>query len=63
MASSVTTGSLVFERHVGHVHKYHWPAIQLNFWMLIMLVVSCTVIGIFATFIQIQQTLLLDIPW
>lgn len=63
MASSVTTGSLVFERRSGHVHKYHWPAIQLNFWMLVMTVVACTVIGIFATFIQIQQTLLLAIPW
>ena len=64
MASTVTSGSLVYERRlVERVHKYHWPAVQLNIWMLIMLIASCLIIGVFATFIQIQQTLLLPIPW
>jgi arginase len=64
MASTVTSGSLVYERRVvERVHKYHWPAVQLNIWMLIMLVASCLIIGVFATFIQIQQVLLLPIPW
>jgi arginase len=64
MASTVTSGSLVYERHVvERVHKYHWPAVQLNIWMLIMLIAACTIIGVFGTFIQIQQTLLLPIPW
>jgi len=64
MASTVTSGSLVYERRViERIHKYHWPAVQLNLWMLIMLVASCLIIGVFATFIQIQQTLLLPIPW
>jgi len=66
MASTVTTGSgsLVYERRVTErVHKYHWPAIQLNVWMLIMLVSASTIIGILATFIGIQNTLLLPIPW
>lgn len=64
MASTVTSGSLVYERRiVERVHKYHWPAVQLNLWMLIMLIASCLIIGVFATFIQIQQTLLLPIPW
>ncbi|KAK4150997.1 hypothetical protein C8A00DRAFT_45718 [Chaetomidium leptoderma] len=61
---SLVRGSLVYERRiVERVHKYHWPAVQLNVWMLIMLVASCLIIGVFATFIQIQQTLLLPIPW
>ncbi|KAJ9145439.1 Arginase-like protein [Pleurostoma richardsiae] len=64
MASTATSGSLVYEpAHYERVHKYHWPAIQLNIWMLIMLVATCTIVGIFATFIQIQQQLLLPIPW
>ncbi|GAB1317201.1 MARVEL domain-containing protein [Madurella fahalii] len=64
MASTVTSGSLVYERHVvERVHKYHWPAVQLNIWMLIMLIAACTIIGVFATFIEVQQTLLLPIPW
>jgi len=63
MASATTASeSLVYER-VERIHKYHWPAVHLNFWMLIMLVASCTILGIFATFIQIQQQLGLNIPW
>ncbi len=63
MASVTTaTGSLVVER-IERIHKYHWPAIQLNVWMMVMLIASCTILGIFATFIQIQQQLLLNIPW
>ncbi|KAM7205121.1 hypothetical protein V8F20_003258 [Naviculisporaceae sp. PSN 640] len=63
-SSTVTSGSLVYERRVvERVHKYHWPAVQLNLWMLIMLIAACTIIGVFSTFIQIQQTLLLPIPW
>lgn len=65
MASTVTTGtgSLVYERRVARVHKYHWPALQLNVWMLIMLIASSTIIGVFASFIVIQQTLGLYNPW
>lgn len=63
--ASVTTasGSLVYERRVERVHRYHWPAVQLNLWMLIMLVAACTILGVFASFISIQQQLLLPIPW
>ncbi|KAK4124105.1 hypothetical protein N657DRAFT_633257 [Parathielavia appendiculata] len=64
MASTVTSGSLVYERRVvERVHKYHWPAVQLNVWILVMLIASCLIIGVFSTFIQIQQVLLLPIPW
>jgi hypothetical protein len=64
MASTTTaSGSLVYSRRYERVARYTWPAIQLNLWMLVMLVASCTIIGVFATFIQIQQQLLLGIPW
>ncbi|KAH8881367.1 arginase-domain-containing protein [Thozetella sp. PMI_491] len=48
---------------IVRVRKYHWPAIALNIWMLIMLAAACTVVGVFATFVDIQQRLLLPIPW
>ncbi|KAG0647217.1 hypothetical protein D0Z07_7198 [Hyphodiscus hymeniophilus] len=43
--------------------KYHWPAVQLNFWLLIMLIGSGTILGINADFITVQQQLQLGIPW
>ncbi|KAI8631438.1 hypothetical protein F5Y19DRAFT_493333 [Xylariaceae sp. FL1651] len=65
MAASGTTGpgSFVYERRLARVHRYHWPAIQLNVWMLVMLAASFLIIGVFGTFIGVQQQLLLDIPW
>lgn len=65
MASTVTTGtgSLVYERRIARVHKYHWPAVQLNVWMLIMLIASSAIIGIFASFMSVQQQLGLFVPW
>lgn len=66
MARTTTTdsGSLVFERRVAtRIHKYHWPAVQLNVWMLVMLAAASLVIGVFATFIYQQEILGLSIPW
>ncbi|KAL8420773.1 hypothetical protein RB594_003541 [Gaeumannomyces avenae] len=63
MASTVTSGYFVESRRVERVVRYHWPAVQLNVWMLIMLISACTIIGVFATFIGIQSQLLLPIPW
>ena len=63
MASTLTSASFIYDRHLERVHKYHWPAIQLNFWMLVMLIASCTIIGICATFIDVNQALLLTVPW
>lgn len=61
MPSSVSD-SVAYDR-IERVHKYHWPAIPLNLWMVMMLISSCTIIGVFSTFIDVQQTLLLPIPW
>ncbi|KAI0846064.1 hypothetical protein F5Y00DRAFT_151134 [Daldinia vernicosa] len=65
MAASIVTGSdsVVYERRIARIHRYHWPAIQLNVWMLIMLAASCCIIGVFATFIGVQQQLELYVPW
>ncbi|KAI0015462.1 hypothetical protein F4780DRAFT_784144 [Xylariomycetidae sp. FL0641] len=60
---STGTGSVIYERRVARVHRYHWPAIQLNVWMLMMLAASCLIIGVFGTFIGVQQQLQLYIPW
>ncbi|KAH0537262.1 hypothetical protein FGG08_005924 [Glutinoglossum americanum] len=43
--------------------KYHWPEIQLNVWLIVMLVSASTVLGIFANFINVQQQLGLGVPW
>ncbi len=43
--------------------KYHWPPLQLNFWILIMLVGSATILGVFADFISVQDQLRLGVPW
>lgn len=61
--TTTTSGSLVFERRSEAVHKYHWPALQLNIWMFVMLLASTLIIGVFADFVQIQQQLELPIPW
>ncbi|KAI9847301.1 MAG: hypothetical protein M1837_002888 [Sclerophora amabilis] len=43
--------------------RYHWPDAQLNFWLIVFLVASATVLGIFAYFMTVQTQLLLGIPW
>lgn len=43
--------------------KYHWPAVQLNFWLLIMIVASATILGINANFLTVQSQLQVGIPW
>lgn len=63
LATTDTNSSIIYERRIERVHKYHWPAIQLNLWMLFMLVASSAILGIFASFIQIQARLLLPVPW
>lgn len=43
--------------------KHRWPEAQLNFWLLIMFGAAGTLLGVFATFIAIQQQMGLGIPW
>ncbi|KAI9822385.1 MAG: hypothetical protein M1827_000104 [Pycnora praestabilis] len=43
--------------------KYHWPEVQLNIWLIIMLAAAATVTGIFAEFITVQNQLKVGIPW
>ncbi len=43
--------------------KYHWPQAQLNFWLLVMIAGAATELGIFAYFMQVQQTTRQGIPW
>ncbi|KAI1734610.1 arginase-like protein [Xylaria scruposa] len=65
MAASTPGGSdsYVYERRIARVHRYHWPAIQLNIWMIVMLAASFLIIGVFGSFIGIQQQLDLYVPW
>lgn len=63
--SMLSGTSVVYERKVvtTHIRTYNWPPLQLNFWIFIMLLCSCTIIGVFGNFIQIQNQLELPIPW
>ncbi|KAI1757556.1 arginase-like protein [Xylaria castorea] len=65
MAASTMGGSdeVVYERRIAPVRRYHWPAIQLNIWMIVMLAASFLIIGVFGSFIGIQQQLDLYVPW
>lgn len=64
MAPSTTTdGSVVYERRTVKTHRYQWPGIQLNLWILVMLAAACFIIGAFANFISVQQQLNLPVPW
>lgn len=43
--------------------RYHWPDVQLNFWILVFLAASSTLLGIFAQFMSIQSQMQLGTPW
>ncbi len=60
----VSTESTMTEVVVQRVRtKYHWPAVQLNFWLLIMIIGSSTILGIFAYFMSVQTQLRVGTPW
>lgn len=62
--ASTSTGTMSDSVVVHRVRtKYRWPPLQLNFWLLIMLIGSCTILGINAYFITVQNQLRLGIPW
>lgn len=61
MASTVTSGYTIARREP--IHRYHWPAVQLNIWLLVMLLSASTIVGVFANFINVQYQLLLGVPW
>lgn len=62
--SMLSGSSAVYERRVGsHIRTYHWPPLQLNFWIFVMLLASTSIMGVFGSFIQIQTQLKLPVPW
>ncbi|CAK3968353.1 hypothetical protein CBER1_02509 [Lecanosticta acicola] len=59
MARSSMTRERVIVRQ-----SYYWPDWQLNVWIIIMLATGGVLVGIFASFVQIQNQLgKLGIPW
>lgn len=64
--SSIRSDSSYYVRagtNHNRVRTYNWPPVLLNIWILVMLLASTSIVGVFATFIQIQQQLQLPIPW
>ncbi|PYI10144.1 hypothetical protein BO78DRAFT_306241 [Aspergillus sclerotiicarbonarius CBS 121057] len=43
--------------------RYHWPELQLNVWILVVLSSSAICLGIFAWFMTVQNELELEVPW
>ncbi|KAJ5239499.1 hypothetical protein N7468_004118 [Penicillium chermesinum] len=43
--------------------NYHWPEIQLNIWLIVVLSGSATCLGIFAWFMTVQSQMDLGTPW
>ncbi|KAH8426958.1 uncharacterized protein KD926_007207 [Aspergillus affinis] len=43
--------------------RYHWPELQLNIWIIIVLAASAICLGIFSWFMVVQSELELGIPW
>nr|OQO19057.1 hypothetical protein B0A51_12533 [Rachicladosporium sp. CCFEE 5018] len=43
--------------------SYYWPDQQLNFWLLVMLATGGVLVGVFASFVTVQNALGLGIPW
>lgn len=43
--------------------NYHWPEIQLNIWLIVVLSGSATCLGIFSWFMVVQNQMALGTPW
>ncbi|KAJ6167810.1 hypothetical protein N7497_000653 [Penicillium chrysogenum] len=43
--------------------RYHWPELQLNIWIMVVLSCSATCLGIFSWFIVVQSQMHLGTPW
>ncbi|KAK2757369.1 hypothetical protein FQN54_004884 [Arachnomyces sp. PD_36] len=43
--------------------KYHWPEIQLNIWLLVVLTASASCLGMFSWFMAVQTQMSLGTPW
>jgi hypothetical protein len=45
------------------VSEFRWPAMQLYFWLVTVLATAAVLIGVFASFIQVQNQMGLGQPW
>lgn len=58
MARSTITRSVAVVRQ-----RYYWPDLQLNFWILTIIIAASVVLGINAQFLVVQNQMRLGIPW
>jgi len=64
MATTTTSsGSIVVARRVVRTMTYRWPDVTFAIWLFVMMLCSSVILGILSVFVQIQQQLLLPIPW
>ncbi|PGH16225.1 hypothetical protein AJ80_05248 [Polytolypa hystricis UAMH7299] len=63
MARTATTISASDFSVIRVNRKFHWPEVQLNIWLLVVLAGSATCLGIFSWFMAVQRQMNLGIPW
>ncbi|GKZ39901.1 hypothetical protein AbraIFM66950_001558 [Aspergillus brasiliensis] len=49
--------------HHRRPRRYHWPELQLNIWIIVVLSSSAICLGIFSWFMTVQNDLGLEVPW
>ncbi|EEP82578.1 predicted protein [Uncinocarpus reesii 1704] len=47
----------------AYLRKFHWPEIQLNIWLLVVLTSAATCLGIFSWFMVVQAQMEQASPW
>jgi hypothetical protein len=43
--------------------NFTWPWGQVMLWTILILAAGCTIMGVFAEFIDIQNKMQLEVPW
>ncbi|KAK8141339.1 hypothetical protein G3M48_000240 [Beauveria asiatica] len=64
ISSTLTPDSVVYDhRRVVHIRAYDWPRWSIRIWLFVMLLAASSILGVFATFLQMQSELGLPVPW
>lgn len=56
------TTEIVYRERRG-ARRYHWPEVQLNVWIIVVLAGAATCLGVFAWFMTVQTQMRLGTPW
>lgn len=54
---------MAIRMHRESRRRYHWPELQLNVWIMVVLSGSATCLGIFSWLMAVQAQMHLGTPW